>query len=265
MKQILSSLQDVTLSRIRNPILGAFFLSWIALNIKGVAIFLLNSVPEKITQIKNWQANSIDDLLIPLLLSLVYLLVLPLLQIAYQYIDEGFFQSKKFKIKHQSLRSYYKGMREVNEYKAESDEQRIAKLKEENLLTWPDEKKRISAIALNNKEDFSKKVSELREIEIRVEPALNELHNTSKAYECYMSELSMMKNNLRDTGVDNDSNELREVLDLIVKDFWFINRGECKQASNIFSYFSSDSDLAKHHESYLRNVDKLENTAPKST
>ncbi|ROO75374.1 hypothetical protein EDB69_1345 [Vibrio crassostreae] len=267
MKQILSSLQDVTLSRIRNPILGAFVFSWSALNIKGLALFLLNPVPEKITQIKSWQVNYTDDLFIPLGLSVIYLVILPLIQIAHQYLDEGLFQPIKYKIKHQSLRNYYKGMREVNEYKAESDEQRIAALKEANLLTWPDEKKRMIASVLNNKEELSNKVSELKEIEVRVEPALNRARHTSEAYKHYVSKLSLIKNTLSHSSINapHKRNQLNESLEMIIKDLLAINKGDYEKASHLFTHYITanpelSEDFEAHLNSYLLNQSKLENS-----
>lgn len=238
MKQIITSLQEVTLSRIRNPILGAFIFSWSALNIKGLALFLFNPIPEKIVQIKNWQPNSTDDLLIPLGLSFLYLVLLPLLQIAHQYLEEGFFQPIKYKIKHRSLRNYYKGMREVNESKADADEERIAKLKEANVLNWPDEKKRITAISLKHKEDISKKIREMKEIELKVIPTLERSKTQTEAYKEYTHRLSLITNALGPTKDDETRNdELVKCLGLVLKDLQAINRGKFKEATHLKTHY----------------------------
>ncbi|MBJ6919144.1 hypothetical protein JG624_18520, partial [Vibrio cholerae] len=49
-------------------------------------------------------------------------------------------------------------------------------MKQKNVLNWPDEKKRISAIAMENRKQLAKKVNEMAAIEEKVVPAL-EGHN----------------------------------------------------------------------------------------
>ncbi|MCG6363887.1 hypothetical protein [Vibrio fluvialis] len=236
MKQIINSLQEATVARIRNPILGTFILSWSILNIKGLAIFLFSSVPEKLEIIRNWEPVVTDDLFSPLALTVGYLVILPFFQIALQYLDEGIFEPRKYKIKHQSLRNYYKGLRNVNEYKAESDEDRIAKLKEANVLNWPDEKKRMSAIAMNHKLDVSKKVKEMQELAQKVEPALERSYIQSQAYEQYAIRLSMIKGVLASDDRNNKDDELVTNLDLIIKDIQAINTSNFDKVGRLYSY-----------------------------
>ncbi|MCZ4371172.1 hypothetical protein O4H50_05165 [Vibrio diazotrophicus] len=236
MKKILNSLQEVAVARIRNPILGTFILSWSVLNIKGLVLFLFIPVSEKIMLIRNWEPIYTHDLLYPLGLTIGYLAILPFFQIAHQYLEEGVFEPIKYKIKHQNLRNYYKGMRDVNEYKADSDEGRIVKLKEANVLNWPDEKKRISAIALNHKLDISKKIKEMHEIAQKVEPALEQSYMQSQAYEQYVVRLSMIKGVLANaTFKDSNSIELVDNLDLIIKDLQAINKGEFNKAGRLYN------------------------------
>ncbi len=236
MKQIINSLQEATVARIRNPILGTFILSWSILNIKGLAIFLFSSVPEKLEIIRNWEPVVTDDLFSPLALTVGYLVILPFFQIALQYLDEGIFEPRKYKIKHQSLRNYYKGLRNVNEYKAESDEDRIAKLKEANVLNWPDEKKRMSAIAMNHKLDVSKKVKEMQELAQKVEPALERSYIQSQAYEQYVIRLSMIKGVLASDDRNSKTDELVTNLDLIIKDIQAINTSNFDKVGRLYSY-----------------------------
>lgn len=211
-------------------------MSWSILNIKGLAIFLFSSVPEKLEIIRNWEPVVTDDLFSPLALTVGYLVILPFFQIALQYLDEGIFEPRKYKIKHQSLRNYYKGLRNVNEYKAESDEDRIAKLKEANVLNWPDEKKRMSAIAMNHKLDVSKKIKEMQELAQKVEPALERSYIQSQAYEQYVIRLSMIKGVLASDDRNSKTDELVTNLDLIIKDIQAINTSNFDKVGRLYSY-----------------------------
>lgn len=69
MKDLLKSLKDNATSRLNNPIIGAFVLSWMFLNINGVARFILESNQGKLDIIKNKNWGVTDDLLIPFLVS----------------------------------------------------------------------------------------------------------------------------------------------------------------------------------------------------
>ncbi|OEE77845.1 hypothetical protein A130_14000 [Vibrio genomosp. F6 str. FF-238] len=196
MKQIITSLHETTLSRIRNPIIGTFIFSWLLLNIKGVSYFLLSSRAQKLDIIHNWTPALDSDFGVPALITVCYLVLLPLLQLAYQYFDDVMLQPVKHDFKHQSLINYYKSLKAVNEKKADSDEERIAKMKDEKILDWIDEKKRISSIVLSNREEHSKRISELDQIESKVLPTL-ELHTRkdNKLNE-YIKRLKLVQNTL---------------------------------------------------------------------
>ncbi|HEH9416534.1 TPA: hypothetical protein SIA31_000518 [Aeromonas sobria] len=77
MKDLLKSLKDNATSRLSNPIVGAFVLSWMLLNINGVARFLLEDNQGKLEIIKLKKWDFTDDLLFPFSISLAYLILLP--------------------------------------------------------------------------------------------------------------------------------------------------------------------------------------------
>lgn len=90
MKDIVKSLKDNATSRLKNPVIGAFVLSWTVLNINGVLLFLLVDSDTKIEIVKGKSWSTIDDFILPLAVSIAYLLFLPLLNMAYEFINDGF-------------------------------------------------------------------------------------------------------------------------------------------------------------------------------
>lgn len=88
MNEVIKSIKENATSRMKNPIIGAFVLSWIALNINGVSKFLLVESTEKIKIINSKQWVFVDDILYPFLIAIAYLLLLPILNIAYERMNE---------------------------------------------------------------------------------------------------------------------------------------------------------------------------------
>lgn len=89
MKDLLKSLKDNATSRLNNPIIGAFVLSWMFLNINGVARFILESNQGKLDIINNKSWGFTDDLAVPFLVSIGYLVILPILNTIYSFIHDN--------------------------------------------------------------------------------------------------------------------------------------------------------------------------------
>ncbi|MGR5356589.1 hypothetical protein [Vibrio chagasii] len=228
MKQLLTSMKDVAVSRLKNPILGAFAFCWMTLNIKGVSLFFLSSTVEKKTIVTNWTPTLIDDLVYPSLLTLGYLLVLPWFHLLYQAIDEGVITKFRQSIKNKTLARFYRELRVVNEQKFDSNEEYIGKLKEANVTNWPEEKKRMTAIVNREREKYSKKINYLTEIEKRVLPKLEENEKFQVMLKDYSSALIFLGRALTESelSADNGSQEVATHLKLIHKDLDRLLKGE---------------------------------------
>ncbi|ELI1752372.1 hypothetical protein RQV60_003576 [Vibrio cholerae] len=251
MKQLLDSIRDNALTRIKNPLIGAFLFSWLALNIKGVSLFLLSSIPEKRLIIGNWSPNLYDDLFLPIILTVFYLGIVPWIHLLYQAFDEGVISQRRQNIKNQTLLAYYKGLREINERKTEADEDYIASLKQKNVLNWPDEKKRISAIAMENRKQLAKKINDMAAIEEKVVPAL-EGHNLTRQHLFeYIESLSKVERLLNESNMalDHLTGELAQQLKLIRTDLrTILKHNTCP--NSLITYYKKDS-IERLHETEL--------------
>ena len=140
MKDALKSIKDITISRLNNPIIGAFVISWVMLNINGFSTFLLESSEGKLKIIQGKEWSLIYDLLIPFIISLFYLFLLPILNAIHEYITDGRINSwrsnrkKTFEIEKLQI---HKAILSV---KLETDEDYLKKLKEKDIEFWHDEK-----------------------------------------------------------------------------------------------------------------------------
>ncbi|ELA9293056.1 hypothetical protein QUO15_004523 [Vibrio parahaemolyticus] len=257
MNQIITSIHETTLNRIRNPIIGTFVFSWLLLNIKGVAYFLLSSVERKINIIKSWNPTLESDFGIPAAVTIAYLILLPLIQLAYQYFDDVMLQPVKHDFKHQSLINYYKSLKAVNERKADSDEERIARMKDEKILNWVDEKKRMSATILANREEYSKQVSELKDIEKKVLPTL-ELHKLKEnRLNEYIKRLKIVKSTLNGNAgeLPDDASERLEFIDHVITDLEGIITNSDESATNLIkAYQGKYVFLIDEPEMHLRSA-----------
>ena len=83
LKEIFSSLLDSTKERLKNPILGAFVFSWLAINWRIVLILLFSSktVEQRISYIEENFINIWFYFWIPLFISIFYIAILPYLML----------------------------------------------------------------------------------------------------------------------------------------------------------------------------------------
>ncbi|TON28707.1 hypothetical protein CGH59_24620, partial [Vibrio parahaemolyticus] len=65
MKTLINSLQENTVSRFKNPLVGAYVFSWTIWNIADVMLFILSSNAEKIKMINESTFELANDLLFP--------------------------------------------------------------------------------------------------------------------------------------------------------------------------------------------------------
>ncbi|MCR9967825.1 hypothetical protein NB584_00045, partial [Vibrio cholerae] len=61
MKTLINSLQENTLNRLRNPLIGAYVFSWTIWNSSDLLVFLLSSNEKKISIVQEATFNKIDD------------------------------------------------------------------------------------------------------------------------------------------------------------------------------------------------------------
>lgn len=98
MNSILSSIKENVNSRLKNPIIGAFVFAWVCLHIKGVGIFILVDNSMRIDILKNKDWLFWNDLLLPFMLSIAYLTLLPMANLAYDKFHSGWLIPKRLAI-----------------------------------------------------------------------------------------------------------------------------------------------------------------------
>lgn len=89
MKDLIGSIKDNIITRLKNPFIGAFTFAWVSLNIEGVSIFFLVDTPSKISIIKNKDWMLSEDIIWPIFGAICYLFVLPVIHLFYDRFNNG--------------------------------------------------------------------------------------------------------------------------------------------------------------------------------
>lgn len=171
MKDLLKSLKDNATSRLNNPIVGAFVLSWMFLNINGVARFILEGNQGKLDIIKNKNWGFTDDLVIPFLVSIGYLVLLPILNAVYSFIHDNCIDKVRDENSNKAQKDAFLRRKETVSAKIESTDEYVVKLKDKELDLWAEQKLELIREIINLKGKYSKLLSdfELRSKEFRSE------------------------------------------------------------------------------------------------
>ncbi|NRF17432.1 hypothetical protein [Vibrio coralliilyticus] len=174
MKDIFRSLKTNFTSRFSNPVFGAFVLSWCALNINGVATFMLSDTENKLKIISNKSWSILDDVALPLGIALLYLLFLPILNMAYEYVNDGFINSFRDKHKNKLKRDEFVRLKSTVSAKIEADEEYVRKLKEKEVDRWVEEKTTRNNEVIQLKEKYSATVAVLKQRDHQLALSLRE-------------------------------------------------------------------------------------------
>lgn len=174
MKDIVKSIKDNATSRLKNPVVGAFVLAWIVLNINGVSLFLLVDATTKIEIIKGKSWGLVDDFVQPLLVAITYLLVLPLLNMVYEFINDSLINFHRSRQKNITTKKLAIQKKETVIAEIESDMSYLQKLKDKDIDNWLEEKtarnnefialkERYAKLVTDSAEDKRKSLTELSE------------------------------------------------------------------------------------------------------
>lgn len=183
MKGLLTSLRTNATDRLKNPIIGAFVFAWCALNINGLVVFALADNEKKsiIASNKNW--SSVDDLLCPLLIAIVYLIILPLLNLMYEFLNDGVFNSIRDKRKSKEDTLRFTRLKSTVSAKIEADESFIRSKKEKNIHDWVKEKAQFRKQIIHVKEKSSQHLASLSKAENELNRTKTLYKNQSETYE----------------------------------------------------------------------------------
>ena len=171
MKDVLKSLKDNATSRLNNPIIGAFVLSWMFFNINGVARFILESNQGKLDIIKNKSWGVTDDLLIPFSVSVGYLVILPILNTLYSFRHDNCIDQVRDRNSNKAQKDAFIRRKETVCAKIESTDEYVVKLKDKELELWAGQKLELIREIINLKGKYAKLLSdfELKSKEFRAD------------------------------------------------------------------------------------------------
>lgn len=79
MKEIIKSFFETSKERIKNPLIGTFLISWIAINWKPISILFFSNkdIEDRITHIIDNYSSFQSYFLVPFIITIVYLIILP--------------------------------------------------------------------------------------------------------------------------------------------------------------------------------------------
>ncbi|TNZ95900.1 hypothetical protein CGK38_03280 [Vibrio parahaemolyticus] len=174
MKDIYRSIKENATSRLKNPVIGAFVLSWTVLHLNGVGLFFLVDNDTKIKMIHNKAWELFGDFLIPLGIAVCYLITLPLLNMAYEFMNEGLVNFNRTIQKHSREEKLAKQKKKTVVAEVECDVAYIQKLKDKEIDGWLEQqakrnrefidiKERYAGIVAEARKDRSKLLKELKE------------------------------------------------------------------------------------------------------
>ena len=161
MKTLINSVQENTLSRLKNPLIGAFVFSWTIWNSSTVLVFLLSPSEHKISLVDQAQFSLLNDLIAPIGLTLLYLLVVPVLNMLYERLIDGVINKHRNAFKQRTLQEHYYTVKRTTIAKLDSDEDENRKLRDRQLDTWAEEKRQISESVINIRREYAEKMSKI--------------------------------------------------------------------------------------------------------
>ncbi len=97
MKGIITAILDTSKDRLKNPFIGAFAISWIAINWKPIVTFLFSdkTVEKRIELIELNYESTWYILFLPLIIAGIYIIVLPYLMLIFDLISNNALKKRK--------------------------------------------------------------------------------------------------------------------------------------------------------------------------
>ncbi|PSU15389.1 hypothetical protein [Photobacterium damselae] len=141
----------------KNLLVGAYVFSWTIWNITDVILFLLSNNYEKIEIIKGSRFEVQNDFLVPLIISIVYLVVVPMLNMLYERIVDDIINKYRNAFKQKTLQDHYYSVKRTTIAKLDSDEDENRKLRDRQLDTWAEEKQKMSEIIIKYMSEYAAK------------------------------------------------------------------------------------------------------------
>lgn len=183
MKNFLIALQTEMSNRMKTPLIGTFALCWIAYNHDHVAKLLFSDNPARIKLIEETPFILESDLLIPIGLSLLYLLAIPLAQLGIDKFKYWLVEERRVRTHHSQQLEKYRSQTQVAKQQAKASTEYWHELNRNQA-------ENASRQIINLKEQISHAKAQIREHENSVRTSESNYASLEKTNEVLSNELS---------------------------------------------------------------------------
>lgn len=98
MSEITEEISGNINTRLKNPLVFGFFISWITIHAKDILYFVFSDNKQKLELLSNYKASLICDFIYPLLGVFAYILIIPFMTRLYHKHIKGFNELKQLEI-----------------------------------------------------------------------------------------------------------------------------------------------------------------------
>ena len=227
MKDILNVIKENTTSRLKNHIIGSYLFSWVLCHIQDILIFIMSPKDKQLELISSSSFDSYDDIAKPLFFMVLYLFVLPFLNITYERFFY-FCQKKRIRIKNNYMIDYYTNITESNIAKVKSNEDHAKELTTKELESWVSQKRAIMDLKIG----YSSKVKDREQTISNQNSNINilkkQLNGSQKAYNNLLNDNKMTNEDINtllffidinqfsdETTSDELSNKIKKIRDKV--------------------------------------------------
>ncbi|HCT5133925.1 TPA: hypothetical protein OTZ50_003726 [Aeromonas hydrophila] len=144
MNDSVNSIKEFLASRLNNVLIGSFILSWIVSHSRQILTFIFSAREEKLHIINEYQPTLLCDLIIPIAISLFYIICIPILgEILKRFVTNRIFRYEvQSEAKRQETQLIEQSKTSILEAKASSEYGRQYAFNE--LNSWIEDKKEIT-------------------------------------------------------------------------------------------------------------------------
>lgn len=136
----IKEIQDILISRFNNTIIGSLLLSFLMMNSRGILIFAFSNNKAKVEILKNWQPDLFWDFFMPLIISAIYIVAIPLASAALKkHVTNRIYKFEQDAERDKTLISL-NGMQDIEIAKVKSTAEYADKYANNEIQNWINEK-----------------------------------------------------------------------------------------------------------------------------
>lgn len=155
-------------TRLKNPLVFGFFISWITIHAKDILYFVFSDNKQKLELLSNYKASLICDFIYPLLGVFAYILIIPFMTRLYHKHIKGFNELKQLEIDNENDKKKLKELDETNRLNIQSSFEYKQKSMMSELDKWAEDK-------INMQKIITEEKSKIKFLENEVSKLTNDL------------------------------------------------------------------------------------------